>query len=282
MGLYDPYPEPELWEPSENSLISLLPSSGIPSGRCMLDGIPVFCSDAEHLLQTGAAEFKKPDVAWQDDRWVFVTFNRETREYEKPVFSRYDYTSVKTEDGRESGKWHAVFEGVAVSETANLFRLFAFRPSRRPEQSKNKTAATAPQESAMDIAQRKNCATPNSTVEQYKLEFEAQWNRTLRTGEENGSAVFYEQASNNYMRISLSEGRHIDNLPAMPESRRETRNARDYFSREGRTLYLLAFFHTHPNYAHSGESQSGNPSDGDIQFQSDFGNAQDWQRLFVF
>jgi YD repeat-containing protein len=149
LGLSDPYPEPELWEPSEFSPIGLLPSSGMPSGRCTLDGIPVFCSDAEHLLQTGAAEFKKPDVAWQDGGWVFVRFNRETREYEKPVFSYFDYTSVKTEDGRESGKWHAVFEGVAVSETADLFRLFAFRPSRTLEQSKNKPA-TQPQKPALN------------------------------------------------------------------------------------------------------------------------------------
>jgi hypothetical protein len=76
LGLSDPYPEPELWEPSEFSPIGLLPSSGMPSGRCTLDGIPVFCSDAEHLLQTGAAEFKRPDVVW-DEGWRFVTFKRD-------------------------------------------------------------------------------------------------------------------------------------------------------------------------------------------------------------
>lgn len=76
-------------------------------------------------------------------------------------------------------------------------------------------------ESAMAIAQKKNCATPNSIVEQYNLEFEAQWNRTLRTGEENASLVFYEQSANNYFRLSLSEGRHLyDGIttgPALPE-----------------------------------------------------------------
>ena len=135
----------------------------------------------------------------------------------------------------------------------------------------------AAQESAMAIAQRKNCATPNSIVEQYKLEFEAQWNRTLRTGEENGALIFYEQAANSYFRLSLSEGRHftdrITSVPAMPEVRRETRNAFDDFSRQGRSLYLLAFFHTHPNFPHTGESRSGDPSGDDVQYQSDHGNA---------
>jgi len=127
MGLYDPFPVPEQWEPPEDGLVGLLPGSGIPSGRCMLDGIPIFCSDAEHLLSTGAAEFKRPDTVWRDGHWVFVTFNRETEQYERPVFSHFDYTSVTDEDGRTSGKWHAVFEGVAFSETEDLFRVFAFK-----------------------------------------------------------------------------------------------------------------------------------------------------------
>ncbi len=134
-----------------------------------------------------------------------------------------------------------------------------------------------PQESAMAIARRKNCATPNSIAEQFKDEFEAQWNRTLRTGEENGSLVFYEQATNTYYRVSLSEGRHVSDritsVPALPEIGPETRNAFDHFSRVGRTVYLLAFFHTHPNFPHSGESRSGDPSGDDIQYQSNHGNA---------
>jgi hypothetical protein len=130
----------------------------------------------------------------------------------------------------------------------------------------------SPQSPALAERAAKNCATPNSVVAHFRNEFEAQWKRTTQSGEENGSLIFYEQATNNYMRISLSEGRHFEGGPAMPEIRREIRNARDYFSREGRTLHLLAIFHTHPNYP-SGDSRSGDPSSGDEQLQSDYGNA---------
>jgi len=56
----------------------------------------------------------------------------------------------------------------------------------------------------MDIARRKNCATPNSLVEYFKKDFEAQWDRTSRSGGENGSLLFYEQANNTYPKVTLS------------------------------------------------------------------------------
>src|SRR5688572_4575512 len=102
MGLFDPFPVPEQWEPPVDGLVGLLPGSGIPSGRCTLDGIAIFCRDAANLLHVGAAEFEQPTVVW-DDGWKFVNFNRSTGAYEKPVFSHYDYTSV-TIDGSTSGK----------------------------------------------------------------------------------------------------------------------------------------------------------------------------------
>ena len=37
----------------------------------------------------------------------------------------------------------------------------------------------------------------------------AQWERTTRSGQENGSLIFYESATNQYLRISLSEGKHL-------------------------------------------------------------------------
>jgi len=269
VGLYDPYWEPENWQPSENSPIGLFPS-GIPSGSCILDGIPVFCSDAEHLLQTGAAEFKRPDVVWDGGRWRFVDFNRNSGKYQ--TFWALEKELV-ADDGEERtiSKWIYFYSVSLDSDMENLFHMLAFKPSRVLTQSTKNTAATVPAESAIEIARRKNCATPNSVVAQYNLEFEAQWNRTSGSGEENGSLVFYEQTANNYMRISLSEGRHFEGVPAMPEIRSETRKAIDYFKREERTLYLLAIFHTHSNFR-NGESRSGAPSGDDIQLQSDFGN----------
>jgi YD repeat-containing protein len=127
VGLYDPYPQPELWEPPENGVIGLLPGSGIPSGRCTFDGMPIFCRDAENLMHAGAADFAAPTVVW-DNGWHFVDFNRETRQYEARVMTGYDYTSVRAEDESGSGKWHPVYGTVTVgSRTAELFRLFRFQ-----------------------------------------------------------------------------------------------------------------------------------------------------------
>jgi hypothetical protein len=133
-----------------------------------------------------------------------------------------------------------------------------------------------PQEPAKPShSKRDPCATPNSIVEQFRNDFEAQWRRTTQSGEENGSLLFYEQANNTYPKVTLSEGRHvtdrITSVPAMPEIGPETRKAFDDFKRAGRSVYFLAFFHTHPNFP-SGDSRSGNPSWHDIQYQSDHRN----------
>jgi len=134
---------------------------------------------------------------------------------------------------------------------------------------------TIQDKSAMDIAREKNCATPNSIVEYFKNKLEDHWSRTTETGEENGSLLFYEAATNSYPDVKLSEGRHLrfgttqyaPVLPAMPEIGPETRAAFQNFSAQGRTVYFLAFFHTHP-----GSSQTGKPSGGDIQYQIDMNN----------
>jgi YD repeat-containing protein len=146
VGLYDPYPEPELWDPPENSPIGLLPGSGIPSGRCMLDGIPVFCSDAEHLLQTGAAEFKRPDIAWNKDRWQFVEFNRDRREYMYLVNTVWKKFTVKDNESEESylGRVRYFNRVTVLSEAEALFLSFGFRPSRMLGQP-NKKPAIEPQ-----------------------------------------------------------------------------------------------------------------------------------------
>ncbi len=134
-----------------------------------------------------------------------------------------------------------------------------------------------PQSSALADRAAKNCATPNSIVAHFKKDFEAQWTRTTKSGEENGSLIFYEQATNTYPKVRLSEGRHmtdrITSVPALPEIGPETRQAFEDFAKANRKVYFLAFFHTHPNYPRTGESRSGGPSSGDIQYQSDFKNA---------
>lgn len=145
MGLFDPYPEPDLWQPPPDGLVGLLPASGIPSGRCMLDGIPIFCADAEHLLQNGAAEFAVPTVLWDKDRWKFVDFNRDTRKYETDwEFSGYSSTS-STILGVEGTRWTTHYDQVTiVSETEALFRLFRFQQSRGGRPAKN-ASSVAPQ-----------------------------------------------------------------------------------------------------------------------------------------
>jgi hypothetical protein len=122
---------------------------------------------------------------------------------------------------------------------------------------------------------QKNCATPNSLVEAFKADFEAQWDRTRQSKQENGTLIFYELQTNSYPTVKLSEGRHIQyrhtSEPGLPESRAETRKALADFAKAGRNVYFLAIFHTHPDYP-GGTSQSGNSSGGDNQFQLDFGN----------
>ena len=142
MGLFDPFPVPEQWEPPADGLISLLPGSGNPSNRCTFDGIPILCFDAGNLLRMGVVDFEQPTVVW-DDGWKFVHFNRDTGEYDRPVFSHYDYTSV-TADGKTSGRWHPVYIGVSIgSRVEGLFRIFAFGQSRTRGKGK-KTSATTP------------------------------------------------------------------------------------------------------------------------------------------
>lgn len=97
----------------------------------------------------------------------------------------------------------------------------------------------------------------------------------MKSGEENGSLVFYDPAKNTYPLVALSEGRHwpprrtqyTPSLPAMPEIGPETRKAKA--NHPG--AYFMAVFHTHPNWA-NGASAPGNPSPDDIQYQRNHGN----------
>lgn len=97
----------------------------------------------------------------------------------------------------------------------------------------------------------------------------------MKSGEENGSLVFYNQAKNTYPLVALSEGRHwpprrtqyTPSLPALPDVGPETVKAKA----DHPGAYFMAVFHTHPNWR-SGESAPGGPSPDDIQYQSNHGN----------
>jgi hypothetical protein len=168
----------------------------------------------------------------------------------------------------------------------NLY-YYQLKPGSRPKTgSKPSADKTGSQGSAMDIARKKNCATPNSIVENFKKEFEALWDKTMATakpgveGEEFGALVFYEQASNTYPIVELSPGRHVPigsknspKVPALPEVGPDTNNALATFRNQNRIVEFLVFFHTHPNYTGiPTESRAGKPSPDDKDFQRNHGN----------
>ena len=83
--------------------------------------------------------------------------------------------------------------------------------------------------------------------------------------------MFYEPATNQYLRISLSEGKYFEGVPALPDVRIETKRAISEFRKAKRDVYFLAFFHTHPDFF-DGESRKNTPTAADVQYQSDFRN----------
>jgi hypothetical protein len=117
----------------------------------------------------------------------------------------------------------------------------------------------------------KNCATPNSVVNFYREKFEAQWERTKKSGEENGTLIFYEAATNTYPTVELSQGAHFGGVPSLPQGRPETHKALADFRQSNRDVFFLAIFHTHPDFP-GGDSRSGKPSGDDEQWQLDFEN----------
>ncbi|HEX6042837.1 MAG TPA: hypothetical protein VFZ22_00005, partial [Pyrinomonadaceae bacterium] len=230
------------------------------SAGLTIDGLPVSQAEFDRRTQNGSAG---AELSIGGRPILFVTNQQRLRHISFDVYEVDDELRNEPESHWWGG---AYFKGTLDLEVGPGFGV--------PRVSRAHSVAR-PQESAMEIARRKNCATPNSIVEQYKLELEAQWERTTRTGEENGSLFFWERAKNLYHRISLSEGKHIrlgttqyaPVIPTMPEIGPETRNAIQYFSQSERNGEFLAFFHTHPNYP-GGDSRSGEPtSDGDVPYQ---------------
>jgi len=119
LGSADPYVEPQLWEPPPEGMVGLLPGSGIPSGRCMLDGMSIECRQAGHLLQIGAAEFEHPTTVWDNGAWHFVEYNRETGKDEIPF------------DGDPLEELAPYLGRPIDSSTDSLLRLFALNFSER-------------------------------------------------------------------------------------------------------------------------------------------------------
>jgi hypothetical protein len=145
-----------------------------------------------------------------------------------------------------------------------------------------------PPQSAMGTARQKNCATPNSLVEHFKKDLESLWQKTVASsrpgveGEEHGSLIFYEAATNTYPYVELSPGKHLvlgrsqyaPRDPAMPEAGADTANAERNFRNANRKVELLAFFHTHTNFPGiPSESRSGEPTSSDTEYQRNHGNA---------
>jgi YD repeat-containing protein len=144
---------------------------------------------------------------------------------------------------------------------------------------------TNPQDTPIEIARKKNCATPNSLVETFKGNFESLWDRTVnsgirgeREGEENGTAIFYESSNNTYLEVQFSQGYHFESKsgyyksgPQMPNARSELRKAITGFETARRKMALLAVFHTHPNFL-GGDSRNATPTSDDKDFLRDFGN----------
>jgi hypothetical protein len=125
------------------------------------------------------------------------------------------------------------------------------------------------------------CVTPNKLIndEDFKRVFEALWERTQKSGQENGAVIIYEPAANTLHAESLSEGETIREgksqyapaIPAMPKSRSEINQHLSNYRSAGRRVALYAIFHTHPDFS-PGNSRTGKPSGGDDQVQFDFGN----------
>lgn len=191
---------------------------------CMLDYMPTSCDLVSRLLHSGGVIREDPDDLV--DRMERQRGPRRTPidSFGLGIYGLYLRDGARGNDGQ----WN--------------LHLFTFDSQQR--------RSHHPQETAMDIARRKNCATPNSIVEQFKNDFEAQWKRTTQSREENGSLVFYEKATNTYPLVKLSEGRQLRfgrtqygySVPAMPEIEPETNKAIGNFKSQRRDAYFLAFF----------------------------------------
>jgi YD repeat-containing protein len=85
------------------------------SSGCQLNGMPLSCSEAAHMLGNGAAEFAAPTVAWsrRSKSWEFVRFNPQAGLHF--TFSHFDYTPTIPGGRARGGKWHPVFSSVATS-----------------------------------------------------------------------------------------------------------------------------------------------------------------------
>lgn len=125
-----------------------------------------------------------------------------------------------------------------------------------------------------------DCLTPNSLVNNpaVRQSLDQAMRDTMRSGEENGGWMFYDPRANLMFVNRAAEGRHVNMgrvegmRPAMPNFVDETLDQFDQFRQNGRSVSLMAFFHTHPNSRITGQPGGSGPSGPDAQFQFDFGN----------
>ncbi len=134
IGVSSPYADPENWEPTDG-LVGLFPGENVPSGRCVVDGIAMNCQDAMNLLHIGAAEFEKPTAVWDKDRWRFLNFNRDTRQYETTWVYAGSVQKLWTVDDGEQREtyrgWITYYDQVTVvSDAEDLFRRLSLKPNQ--------------------------------------------------------------------------------------------------------------------------------------------------------
>lgn len=240
---------------------------------CIKDGIPTTCNRVMHAIERGQAkelEILGPALTPEMIRLIMS-------------LTAVGATEVESSEPKKS-RMIELSDGSAFTVslgTSEVWTLFLIAPGLQRAFEQNK------QESAMEIARRKNCATPNSLVQQFKKEFEALWDKTVASsepgveGEEFGSLIFYEASTNTYPLVELSPGRHLrmgktsyaPYVPALPEIGPDTQKALTEFRNQKRSVELIVFFHTHPDYPGiPSNSRSGKASPDDETYQRNYRN----------
>ena len=287
IGFEDPFdipidpPDPDMGPGTP----ALMPGVGETGKRCSLDGIIVDCGFVAPLMESGAAVVAP-------NQTTIPLYNKKDGKFSgwgffNPTAGGYEYHAVLQRQiisgGAVIGEWwdlvkqpeivHIdVMSGESIGgggRSTSLGFAFGFQAQRQRGGGGQKTSQSP------TPAPGPNCATPNSIINspEFKNLFEQNWERSLKSGEENGVAIFYEKATNQYHKFQLSEGRHIDfrstdgqrvvySLPAMPDAEDEVAIERSRYYRERREIYFMAFFHTHPS---GGPDPTGAYGDVDLQ-----------------
>ncbi|MCG3146362.1 MAG: hypothetical protein HONDAALG_04397 [Gammaproteobacteria bacterium] len=292
LGLTEPVSNPDP-PPSggEGIPLFLLPTGGDPWVKVTVDGVEVPWAEAQRLIGMGIAT-RAPEnlfapVVWHGERTLakWQSFADGYQGY-VPIGACYGGDGVLTRCGNGKPQLYCSYhsglrDNVAAINGATGEAELGYSLSFGLQQGGGPRSQTQSQ----TPTPQGNCATPNSLINdpEHKKLFEALWDRTMASGEENGAAIFYESVTNTYHKIKLSEGEHMKVLstdkqrvvyevPTMPNAGREMKAALNNFAAEKRDVLFMAFFHTHPNYKSTGNSRDGEPSGflGDANTQEDF------------